>query len=94
MHVPGTLMPTSPSPFCATPDMANPIDVDAVRRARMASMLLADAEQRTPLEVVRWFGALQAQDAASGHWSLGVRCSGSTEHAVLAAFERGDIVRT
>ena len=57
-------------------------------------MLLADAEQRTPLEVVRWFGALQAQDAASGHWSLGVRCSGSTEHAVLAAFERGDIVRT
>ncbi len=65
-----------------------------VRRARMISLLLAAPETRTPTEVARWFGAMQAQDVASGHWSLGVRCPGSTETDVLAAFERGDIVRT
>ena len=74
--------------------MAPSLALREVRLARMASMLLADSEPRTPLEVVRWFGAMQAQDAASGHWSVGVRCPGSTEPDILAAFERGDIVRT
>ena len=60
----------------------------------MLSLLLATSEQRTPAEVVRWFGAMQAQDVASGHWSLGVRCAGITESDVLAAFERRELVRT
>lgn len=65
-----------------------------IRAARMVSLLLAAPEARSPTEVARWFGAMQAQDVASGHWSLGVRCPGSTEADVLAAFERGDLVRT
>lgn len=65
-----------------------------VRRVRMRSLLLAEAAPREPWDVATWFGAMQAQDAASGHWSLGVRCEGLTETDVLAAFERGDIVRT
>jgi hypothetical protein len=69
-------------------------DATAARRARMASLLLTDREPRRPVDVVRWFGAMQAQDAASGHWSLGVRCGGSTEADILAAFERREIVRT
>lgn len=60
----------------------------------MSSLLLSDVEARRPADVVRWFGAMQAQDAASGHWSLGVRCDGATEDDVLAAFERREIVRT
>lgn len=60
----------------------------------MRSLLLAELEPREPLAVATWFGAMQAQDAASGHWSLGVRCEGLAETDVLAAFERGDIVRT
>jgi hypothetical protein len=67
---------------------------EQVRAGRMVSMLLGAPEQRTALEVVRWFGAMQAQDVGSGHWSIGVRCPGSTEADVLASFERGEIVRT
>ena len=46
------------------------------------------------MDVVQWFGAMQAQDVASGHWSLGVRCAGAAETDVLAAFERRELVRT
>ena len=60
----------------------------------MVSLLLDAPDRRTPLEVARWFGAMQAQDVASGHWSLGVRCEGAAETDVLDAFERGDLVRT
>ncbi len=70
------------------------IPVVQLRAARMVSLLLAMREHRTPLAVAEWFGALQAQDVASGHWSIGVRCPGATEATVLESFERGDLVRT
>jgi hypothetical protein len=44
--------------------------------------------------VVEWFGALQAQDMASGLWSLGVRLPGSTVADVNAALERREAIRT
>ncbi|RKN51271.1 winged helix DNA-binding domain-containing protein [Micromonospora endolithica] len=44
--------------------------------------------------VVEWFGALQAQDLASGLWSLGARLPGRTEADVRAALERGEALRT
>ena len=65
-----------------------------IRDARMSCLLLAQPVPRTPLQVAQWFGAMQSQDAASGHWSLGVRCEGSTEATILAAFERREVVRT
>ncbi len=74
--------------------MTTSIPVGQLRAARMVSLQLATRGQRTPLEVAEWFGALQAQDVASGHWSLGVRCAGATEATVLDSFERGDLVRT
>ncbi len=74
--------------------MTAPIPVVQLRAARMVSLQLAIRERRTPLEVAEWFGALQAQDVASGHWSIGVRCPGATEATVLESFERGDLVRT
>ncbi|MDG4796836.1 winged helix DNA-binding domain-containing protein [Micromonospora sp. WMMD1082] len=45
-------------------------------------------------EVVQWFGAMQAQDLASGMWSLGVRLPGSTHADVHAALERREALRT
>jgi len=65
-----------------------------IRAARMTSLLLAEHEQRTPLSVAEWFGAMQAQDVASGLWSLGVRVPHSTAADVEAAFERGGLIRT
>lgn len=65
-----------------------------IRDARIASLLLDAPQARTPLEIVQWFGAMQAQDVASGHWSLGVRSAGSTDDDVVRAFESREIVRT
>lgn len=44
--------------------------------------------------VVEWFGAMRAQDMASGMWSLGVRLPGRTEADVHAALERAEAIRT
>lgn len=64
------------------------------RAARMVSLLLADRTDRTPLEVAQWFGALQAQDVASGQWSLGVRVADSTSDEIADAFNRRELIRT
>jgi DNA glycosylase AlkZ-like len=67
---------------------------------RMASLLLADrpaAGDGRPADVagvVTWFGAMQAQDLASGMWSLGARLPGSTVADVQAALERREALRT
>ena len=43
-----------------------------------------------PADVVRWFGAVQAQDFAGALWALGQRLDGRrTEADVLAAFDAG-----
>jgi hypothetical protein len=67
--------------------------------ARMASLLLRDSGAgivRPPdvAGVVTWFGAMQAQDHASGMWSLGARLPGFTALDVQAALERREAVRT
>jgi hypothetical protein len=66
-------------------------------RLRMASLLLAAPESLRPTavsEVVEWFGAMQAQDAASAMWSLGVRLPRFTAADVQAALERREALRT
>lgn len=60
----------------------------------MRALLLAGHGFTTPARVVQWFGAMQAQDVASGHWSFGVRLPGLTEADITAATEERQIVRT
>ena len=62
----------------------------------MSSLLLDGAKDR-PADVrgvVEWFGAMQAQDHASGQWSLGVRLPEFTVEDVRAALERREAIRT
>ncbi len=63
---------------------------------RMRSLLLDGATDRPDdvAGVVTWFGAMQAQDYASGLWSLGVRLPGRTRADVEAALERREALRT
>lgn len=65
---------------------------------RMGSLLLTGAGDgegpRTVAEVVGWFGAMQAQDYASGLWSLGCRLPGWTRADVEDALERREALRT
>ena len=70
------------------------LSATTVARARQHSLLLATESARSVLDVATWFGAMQAQDAASGVWSLGVRVAGSTKADVDAAFERAEVIRT
>ncbi len=68
----------------------------AALRLRMSSLLLDGAKDR-PADVggvVEWFGAMQAQDYASGQWSLGVRLPEFTVEDVRAALERREAIRT
>ena len=65
---------------------------------RMTSLLLGRAGSLEPpadvAGVVRWFGAMQAQDLASGLWSLGARLPGLTLSDVEEALERRAALRT
>ena len=47
-----------------------------------------------PVDVVRWFGAVQAQDFGPAKWSLGERVPGSTDAEVQRSFDAGDFLRT
>ncbi|SCL70196.1 Winged helix DNA-binding domain-containing protein [Micromonospora citrea] len=64
---------------------------------RMTSLLLRPhpgAHPATVADVVEWFGAMQAQDLASGMWSLGVRLPALDHDEVHAALERREALRT
>ena len=62
---------------------------------RMTSLLLGErAGVTTVADVVRWFGAMQAQDLGSAMWSLGVRLPELTAVDVHAALERREALRT
>ncbi|MET7671432.1 winged helix DNA-binding domain-containing protein [Micromonospora luteifusca] len=64
---------------------------------RMTSLLLRAHPSARPggvADVVEWFGAMQAQDLASGLWSLGARLPGRTSADVQAALERREALRT
>jgi len=64
---------------------------------RMTSLLLRPHPRGNPGDVagvVEWFGAMQAQDVASGLWSFGARLSGQTLADVNAALERREAIRT
>ncbi|MEH1098419.1 winged helix DNA-binding domain-containing protein [Micromonospora sp. CPCC 205561] len=63
----------------------------------MTSLLLRPHPTVRPggvAEVVQWFGAMQAQDLASGMWSLGVRLPALRHADVHAALERREALRT
>ncbi|WP_406071290.1 winged helix DNA-binding domain-containing protein [Micromonospora sp. NBC_01638] len=76
-----------------------PVDLTATDALalRMTSLLLRahpSIRPGTVAEVVEWFGAMQAQDLASGLWSLGARLPGRTVADVQAALERREALRT
>lgn len=47
-----------------------------------------------PEEIVRWMGAMQAQDYAGAKWSIGLRLDNATETDIEQAISRREIVRT
>ena len=93
-----------------TPAAQSALSADEALALRLRSLLLvpeapagsavaAPGRDRPPSVddvggVVLWFGAMQAQDLASGLWSLGVRLPSLTQADVEASLERREALRT
>src|SRR4029453_1280054 len=61
---------------------------------RLHNQRLAAAKFKKPVDVVRWLGAMQAQDFHGAKWAIAQRMSATTNAAIEKAFNEGRIVRT
>lgn len=61
---------------------------------RLHNQKLSSPDFRKPVDVVRWFGAVQAQDFEAAKWALALRMRSATNEIVEDAFNRGTILRT
>jgi hypothetical protein len=66
----------------------------AVARQRLSNQGLTARRAESPGELVRWLGAVQAQDFAAALWALGQRLPELGEAAIEAAIADRSIVRT
>lgn len=62
--------------------------------SRLQSSYLDGRQMAAPVDVVRWFGCVQAQDYTGAKWGLGQRCSGVSESDIDTLFNDGCILRT
>lgn len=61
---------------------------------RLSRQHIRAAQFDTPEEVVRWMGAMQAQDYAQAVWGIGARTRSATLTDVEKAIAEGKIIRT
>lgn len=61
---------------------------------RLDNHKLSSSEFKKPVDVVRWLGAVQAQDFNGAKWALALRMRKATDAAVEEAFNEGQILRT
>ena len=68
--------------------------LQAIAHARLANQRLAGTGFTRPGDVVRWLGAVQAQDYLGARWALALRMRRGTDAAIERAFAAGEILRT
>jgi len=61
---------------------------------RLESQQIAGTTFKTPKEIVRWMGAMQAQDFYMAKWAVGIRLPTSTDRIVQQAIDSHEILRT
>ena len=71
--------------------LANPADII---RHRLFNQQLVGSKLKKPAEVVRWLGAVQAQEYAISKWALALRLPPTTDKQVEKYFNEGKILRT
>jgi hypothetical protein len=74
--------------------MATAKQTTAVISARLHNQKLSSTGFKRAPDVVRWFGAVQAQDYHAAKWALALRMNKATNATVQDAFDRGEILRT
>src|SRR5579885_2508321 len=65
-----------------------------IARLRFASQRLAATAFTSPVEVVRWFGAIQSQDLPASLYAIGLRMHDATESILERSLSEGSIVRS
>ncbi|NOT26465.1 MAG: winged helix DNA-binding domain-containing protein [Acidobacteria bacterium] len=61
---------------------------------RMHTQRLWSAPFSKPADVVRWFGAMQAQEYAYAKWAIAQRCRRTGDTQVESSYATGEILRT
>ncbi|HEU4794889.1 MAG TPA: winged helix DNA-binding domain-containing protein, partial [Pyrinomonadaceae bacterium] len=61
---------------------------------RLHNQKLSSSTFQRPVEVVRWMGAVQAQDFHGAKWALALRMRATTDQAIQDAYNNGEILRT
>jgi Winged helix DNA-binding domain len=62
--------------------------------SRLRAQRLVGTPFKAAVDVVRWFGAVQAQDYPAAKWALGLRLKGTTEAQIDRLYDDGTILRT
>lgn len=70
------------------------IAASAIGRRRLRAQLLVESALERPVDVVRWMGAVQAQDYPGSLWAIGLRMAKAIERQVEQAVADRSIVRT
>jgi len=65
-----------------------------IRTIRLHNQQLAKPTMTSPGEIVKWLGAVQAQDYAAAKWSVSLRLQNVTDKNIEEAFNKGEILRT
>jgi hypothetical protein len=65
-----------------------------IPHARLHHQRLTSPRFKEPADVVRWLGAVQAQEYAPAKWAIGQRMGRATDADVERAFAEGSILRT
>ena len=70
------------------------MDYQDIAFQRLSQQRISQNQFKDPADIVRWLGAVQAQDYAGASWALGLRLEKATVEQVEAAFNSGKILRT
>jgi len=70
------------------------MNVGDIAHQRLRNQQIARSAFTEPCEVVRWMGAMQAQDYLGALWAVGLRLPSATEHSIEQALAEKAIVRT
>src|SRR5713101_5545905 len=65
-----------------------------IAHQRLHNQLITRRTFEKPGDVVKWLGAVQAQDYAAAKWTVGLRLQGATDDDIKQAFTVGAILRT
>ena len=71
-----------------------PLRLSAITRQRLANQQIAGPRFTTPEKLVRWMGAVQAQDYRGSLWAVGLRLPSAVESDIEEAVAARTIVRT